>query len=73
MISPKKLLRHKLAVSDISEFGEGRVVRLYDDWSDIEAPEKIRKVIMCTGQVYYDLFEERKRRGIRDIAIARVE
>ena len=49
VISPKKLLRHKLAVSNLEDFGEGRVVRMYDDWSDIEAPEKIRKVIMCTG------------------------
>ena len=82
IMTPKSLLRHKKAVSTLKEMGEGssfhRVL-----WDDAEympgstvklvEPGKIRRVIMCSGKVYYDLLEEREKRGIDDIYLMRVE
>ncbi|MEM8920925.1 MAG: 2-oxoglutarate dehydrogenase E1 component, partial [Pseudomonadota bacterium] len=83
LMTPKSLLRHKLAVSDLADLGAGssfhRVL-----WDDAEtkgregevklvADDKIRRVIMCSGKVYYDLFEEREKRGVDDIYLLRVE
>ena len=74
IMSPKRLLRHKQAVSELSEFAEDRVKRVYDDAQfDAGAAARVRKVILCSGQVYYDLVDERKKRGINDIAICRIE
>jgi len=74
VFSPKRLLRHKEAVSTIEEFNHDRVSRAYDDPSkDLVENSKIRKVIFCSGQVYYDLVEERRKRDIKDIAICRIE
>ncbi|MGD1933753.1 MAG: 2-oxoglutarate dehydrogenase E1 component [Candidatus Phaeomarinobacter sp.] len=82
IMTPKSLLRHKTAVSTLKEMGEGssfhRVL-----WDDAEyMPEstvklveanKIRRVVMCSGKVYYDLLEEREKRGIDDVYLMRVE
>jgi 2-oxoglutarate dehydrogenase E1 component len=74
VFSSKKLLRHREACSDISEFAADRVARLYEETSkEMVEDQKVRKVILCSGQVYYDLTDERKKRGIKDIAICRVE
>ena len=81
LLTPKSLLRHKLCISDKSDFTEGssfhRVL-----WDDAErgssktkllTDKKIKRVVMCSGKVYYDLLEERDRRGISDIYILRFE
>lgn len=74
VMSPKKLLRHKSCVSNLSDFSHHRAARVLDDISpDIVQPEAIKKVIICSGQVYYDLIEEREKRQIRDIAVVRLE
>lgn len=74
VMSPKRLLRHKLAVSDLSELSDDRVKRVIDDsLFDFHSARSVRKVILCSGQVYYDLFEERAKRGIKEIAIVRIE
>ena len=74
VFSPKRLLRHRDALSTIEEFSADRVSRMYEDTSTDLLPDKsIRKVILCSGQVYYDLAEERKKRNVKDIAICRVE
>lgn len=75
-MSPKSLLRHKLAVSKTADFtGESTFHRvLWDDARDTLGKAKdIKRVILCSGKVYYDLFEEREKRGIKNIAILRVE
>mmetsp|Transcript_25830 Transcript_25830/g.4358 ORF Transcript_25830/g.4358 Transcript_25830/m.4358 type:complete len:99 (-) Transcript_25830:46-342(-) len=73
-MSPKRLLRHKEAVSDLKEFTNYRVTRVYDDKNpEAMAPESIRKVIFCSGNVYYDLIDKRRKIGANDIAILRVE
>jgi 2-oxoglutarate dehydrogenase E1 component len=82
LMTPKSLLRHKRAVSKLSEFGPGssfhRVL-----WDDAEyhpgssitlvPNDQIKRVILCTGKVYYDLFEEREKRGEQRIQILRLE
>jgi len=81
LMTPKSLLRHKLAVSKAEEFTTcssfHRVL-----WDDAEASSsahklkpdaKIKRVVMCSGKVYYDLLEERNARGLDDIYLMRFE
>ncbi len=82
IMTPKSLLRHKRAVSTLAELGpESSFHRLL--WDDAEylkgekiklvADEKIRRVVLCSGKVYYDLYEAREQRGIDDVYLLRVE
>jgi len=82
IMTPKSLLRHKRATSKLSEMGEGTSFhRLLWDDAEILTGEKIklvpdaeiRRVVMCSGKVYFDLYEEREKRGIDDIYLLRVE
>jgi 2-oxoglutarate dehydrogenase E1 component len=74
LMTPKSLLRHKLAVSSLSDFGPGSAFRYVIPETDAIAPEeKVRRVVLCTGKVYYDLLAERREKGIDDVAIVRVE
>ncbi|MGR3572491.1 2-oxoglutarate dehydrogenase E1 component [Brevirhabdus sp.] len=81
LMTPKSLLRHKLAVSRAEDFTEGSSFHrvLWDDAqkgnSDTTlAPDAdIRRVVMCSGKVYYDLLEERDKRGIQDVYLLRIE
>lgn len=72
----KALLRHPLARSTLDEFsGETTFQRYIPDAhpETLVAPENIRRHILCSGQVYYQLLQEREKRGINDVAISRVE
>ncbi len=83
IMTPKSLLRHKLAVSTIEDLGpEASFHRVL--WDDAETDgregkvrlvgdKKIRRLVVCSGKVYYDLFEAREERGIDDIYLLRVE
>ncbi|GAB1580192.1 2-oxoglutarate dehydrogenase E1 component [Phyllobacterium phragmitis] len=82
LMTPKSLLRHKRAVSTLAEMsGESTFHRLL--WDDaqylkdqpikLQKDSKIRRVVMCSGKVYYDLYEEREKRGIDDIYLLRLE
>ena len=81
LMTPKSLLRHKLAVSNAEDFTTGSSFHrvLWDDaqkgHSDTKlvADDKIRRVVMCSGKVYYDLLEERDSRGIDDVYLMRYE
>ena len=74
LMTPKSLLRHKLAVSSLADFGPGSAFRYVIPEVDAIGPEEeVRRVVLCTGKVYYDLLAERRERGIRDIALIRVE
>ena len=81
VMTPKSLLRHKLAVSRAEDFTTGSSFHrvLWDDAqkgnSDTElvADDKIKRVVMCSGKVYFDLLEERDARGIDDVYLMRVE
>ncbi|MGV1015604.1 MAG: 2-oxoglutarate dehydrogenase E1 component, partial [Methyloceanibacter sp.] len=82
LMTPKSLLRNKRAVSSIGQFGpDSSFHRLL--WDDAQvspdtgvklvADEKIRRVVLCSGKVYYDLYEEREKRGVDDVYLLRVE
>ncbi|WMT88994.1 2-oxoglutarate dehydrogenase E1 component [Pelagibacterium sp. H642] len=84
IMTPKSLLRHKRAVSGLRELGPDTFFhRLL--WDDAETPgvpktevnlvgdDKIRRVVVCTGKVYYDLLEDREKRGINDVYLMRLE
>ena len=75
VVAPKKLLKLKAANSDMESFDQGlRFKRVLPETSkDLVADNKVKRVIFCSGQVYYDLEGERTKRGIKDIAIVRVE
>ena len=74
-MSPKSLLRHKLAVSKAEDFtGETFHRYLWDDARDkLNKPKDTKRLILCSGKVYYDLFEEREKRGLKDVTILRLE
>ncbi len=74
LMTPKSLLRHKRAVSKLEEMGEGTSFhRVLWDEGEFAADSKIRQVVLCSGKVYYDIAEERDKRGIKDVYILRVE
>src|SRR6266849_4374015 len=82
LMTPKSLLRHKRAVSRLDEMGPGRTFHrlLWDDAQFLKGEKtvlvpdaEIRRVILCSGKVYFDLYEEREKRGIKDIYLLRVE
>ncbi|KAA0150636.1 hypothetical protein FNF27_02609 [Cafeteria roenbergensis] len=73
--SPKYLLRHREAVSSFAEMSEGtKFIRAYpDDGVMVKDPEKVRRVVFCTGKVYYDLIQARRDKEVDDVAIVRIE
>ncbi len=82
LMTPKSLLRHKRAVSQLDEMGEGSTFHrlLYDDAEmkqgeaiKLVPDEMVRRVVVCTGKVYFDLYEAREARGIDDIYLLRAE
>jgi 2-oxoglutarate dehydrogenase E1 component len=82
LMTPKSLLRHKRAVSRLDELGPSTTFHrvLWDDAQllpdekiKLVADDKIRRVVLCSGKVYFDLYEEREKRGIDDIYLLRVE
>jgi 2-oxoglutarate dehydrogenase E1 component len=74
VFTPKSLLRHKLCISRLEDMGERSSFHrvLWDDRMP-KSDKDIRRVVLCTGKVYYDLFEEREKRGAHDICILRLE
>ncbi|MCR6733542.1 MAG: 2-oxoglutarate dehydrogenase E1 component [Afipia sp.] len=80
LMTPKSLLRHKRAVSKLEEFGPETSFHrvLLDDAekggeTKLAADAKIRRVVICSGKVYYDLYEDREKRGVDDIYLLRIE
>ena len=74
IMTPKSLLRHKLCVSDLEDMGPGRYFdRVISEPGEIAPDGEVKRVVLCAGKVYYDLFAERAERGIKDIAVVRME
>ena len=74
VITPKSLLRHPSCRSNMNEFtGKFRRVIPEESAAITGAPEQVRKVVFCSGKVYYNLMQERLKRKQTDVAIARVE
>ncbi|HEY3699608.1 MAG TPA: 2-oxoglutarate dehydrogenase E1 component [Spongiibacteraceae bacterium] len=72
VMSPKSLLRHKEAVSTLEELANGAFYSVLDD-IDAVAPEKIKRLVLCSGKVFYDLRDARRARGVDNVAIVRFE
>jgi 2-oxoglutarate dehydrogenase E1 component len=70
VMTPKSLLRHREAVSPLSEFSQGKFRRVIADDLD---PAKVKRVLLCSGKVYYDLLDARRKLGREDVAIIRLE
>ena len=82
LMTPKSLLRHKRVVSDLAEMGPGTTFHrlLWDDAQSragekikLKGDQQIRRVVLCTGKVYYDLYEAREAAGIDDVYLMRME
>ncbi|MGC1488651.1 MAG: thiamine pyrophosphate-dependent enzyme, partial [Albidovulum sp.] len=81
LMTPKSLLRHPMCISDAADFTTGSTFHrvLWDDAqkghseTKLVADKKIKRVVMCSGKVYYDLLAERDARGIDDIYLLRLE
>ncbi len=74
VMSPKSLLRHAKCVSPIADFvSEGARFREVIDDSNIRHPEKVRKLVLCTGKIYYDLLKHQEENAIEDVAVVRLE
>ncbi len=71
VFTPKSLLRHHEAVSPLDQMAEGSFQRVIAD--DAVDPSKVRRILLCSGKVYYDLAAERRRRSCSDVAIVRLE
>ena len=71
VMTPKSLLRHKLAVSSLDELANGTFQRLIPDTT--ASAKNVKRVVLCSGKVYYDLFEEAQKQDIKDVALVRVE
>ncbi len=72
VLTPKSLLRHPSAVSQSADLIEGHFKLVLDDPA-VTDPDAIRRVLMCTGKVYYDLVEHRGQGGHDDVAVVRLE
>ncbi len=70
IMSPKSLLRHKMAVSSMADFTEGRFYMVLDDPN---ASKKSKRILLCSGKVYYDLVARREEQNKKDTAIIRIE
>ena len=73
VMSPKSLLRHKMAVSKLSEFTGENFKTLISETHKLSADDKIRRLVLCSGKVYYDLIEAREAGKINDVAVVRLE
>jgi 2-oxoglutarate dehydrogenase E1 component len=72
VMTPKSLLRHKLSVSALEDLSKGFFSNVIDEIDDLD-PAGVRRVVFCSGKVYFDLLETRRSTEARDVAIVRVE
>ncbi|WP_397379725.1 2-oxoglutarate dehydrogenase E1 component [Pseudomonas sp.] len=72
VLTPKSLLRHKLAISTLEDLAEGSFQTVIPEIDAID-PKKVERLVLCSGKVYYDLLEKRRNEGREDIAIVRIE
>jgi 2-oxoglutarate dehydrogenase E1 component len=72
VMAPKSLLRHDLSVSSLEELTRGGFARVIPESDDLPA-QGVRRVVFCSGKVYFDLLKARRKDAIRDVALVRVE
>ncbi|MGY2136123.1 2-oxoglutarate dehydrogenase E1 component [Pseudomonas reactans] len=72
VLTPKSLLRHKLAISTLEDLADGSFQTVIPEIDTLDAA-KVTRLVLCSGKVYYDLLEKRRAEGREDIAIVRIE
>ena len=72
VMSPKSLLRHPLAVSSLDELANGSFQPAIGEIDPLD-PQQVKRVVLCSGKVYYDLLEQRRKNEQTDVAIVRIE
>ncbi|MGH8218156.1 MAG: 2-oxoglutarate dehydrogenase E1 component [Steroidobacteraceae bacterium] len=72
VMTPKSLLRHELSVSTLDDLSRGTFACVIDEIDDVPARE-VRRVVFCGGKVYFDLLKARRKEGLRDVAVLRIE
>jgi 2-oxoglutarate dehydrogenase E1 component len=72
VMTPKSLLRHKMSVSPLESLSDGKFELLIPEIENIQ-PENTRRVVFCSGKVFFDLMETREVNGVDDIALVRIE
>ncbi len=72
VMAPKSLLRNKLAVSTLDEFSNGQFQEMIDETRPLDR-SRVRRVLVCSGKIYYELYAQREKHRITDIAILRLE
>lgn len=72
VMSPKSLLRHPLCISNLDDLANGEFLPAIGEIDALEA-SSVKRVVMCSGKVYYDLLETRRQEEIKDVAIIRIE
>ncbi len=72
VMTPKSLLRHKMSVSTIEELEKSGFHLLFPDMDRLE-PAPIKRIVFCSGKVYFDLYHAREQQGLKDVALIRIE
>jgi 2-oxoglutarate dehydrogenase E1 component len=72
VMAPKSLLRHEMSVSSLEDLTRGSFARVIDETDDL-SPGQVRRLVFCSGKVYFDLLKARRKDSIRDVALVRIE
>jgi len=72
VMTPKSLLRHKLSTSSLADLTEGGFQPIISELDDLK-PAKVKRVVFCSGKVYYDLLQRRREQELTDVALVRIE
>jgi 2-oxoglutarate dehydrogenase E1 component len=72
IFTPKSLLRHKESVSPLPEFAESKFKAVNGDWDESIQPDTVKRVLLCSGKVFFDLMAARKEKDVKDVAIVRI-
>jgi 2-oxoglutarate dehydrogenase E1 component len=73
VMTPKSLLRHKMAVSQVRDMGPGTTFQRVIPMTTVATGKPVRRVVLCSGKVYYDLWQKLQDDNIRDVELVRVE
>ena len=72
VMTPKSLLRHELSVSSLEDLSGGGFARVIGEVDDVPA-QQVQRIVFCSGKVYFDLLKARRKEGLRDVALVRIE
>jgi 2-oxoglutarate dehydrogenase E1 component len=72
IMSPKSMLRHKESVSSLEDLADGHFLPVIPEVDSLD-PKEVKQIVFCSGKVFYDVVATRRERGIRDVAVVRIE